>query len=205
MKPEAALWKAVRDKMVLPGDRMDRVENSVLSGQPDTNGCLEGEDVWIELKAPREPKRASTLLMTSNGNHPLMLSQINWMVRQRQAKGLAFILVRTDRVMMLVDGTEHADNFNKWTVSEMMHNSIISFALPMKQDDWRLLRNVIFTTSRHRRLHHHSQSLITLRDMERGALAGGGESGRRAELAPGRKPEGGIAGSRGRSRKGSES
>ena len=173
MKPEARLWQVMKDKMGLPGlDRLDRVENAVISGQPDVNGCLAGEDVWVELKAPTEPKRATTVLMTSNGNHPLLQSQINWFARQRQAGGIAFILVRTDKRMMLVDGTKHADDFNKWTVSEMVTNSIAVFSVPTKQEEWRLLRNVIFTASRHRRLHHHARAQQLLDDLEREAVAG---------------------------------
>lgn len=173
MKPEARLWHVMKDRMALPGvDRLDRVENAVTSGQPDVNGCLSGEDVWIELKAPKEPKRATTVLMTSNGNHQLLQSQINWFARQRQAGGIAFILVRTDKRMMLVDGTKHADDFNKWTVNVMMANSIVVFDVPTKQEDWRLLRNVIFTASRYRRLHQHARAQQLLDELEREALAG---------------------------------
>lgn len=167
MKPEQRLWQVMSKKMWQQGDRLDRIENSLGSGAPDTNGCLSGEDVWIELKAPKEPKRASTVLMSAGNNHRLMLSQINWFARQRQAGGIAFILVRTDKRMMLVDGTKHADDFNTWTVAAMVAASIIHFPVPTSQEDWRLLRNVIFTASRHRRLHQHATAQQLLNDLER--------------------------------------
>src|SRR4249919_4400266 len=100
-KPENKLWQNMRTNMLTKGDRVDRIENSVSSGAPDVNGCLAGEDVWVELKAPTEPKRAETPLMTSNGNHPLLQSQINWFARQAQAGGIAYILIRTDKRLML--------------------------------------------------------------------------------------------------------
>jgi hypothetical protein len=172
MKPETKLWHAINDKMRLPGDRLDRIENSVSSGAGDVNGCLAGEDVWIELKAPSEPVRAGTPLMTSNNNHPLLQTQMNWFRRQHNAGGIAFILVRTDRRMMLVDGTKHGDVFNKWTVAQMVTHSIANFAVPTKQEEWRLLRNVIFTSARHRRLSGHASAQHMLDDLERKGLAG---------------------------------
>jgi hypothetical protein len=183
-----------------PGDRLDRVENAVISGQPDVNGCLQGEDVWVELKAPTEPKRAATPLMTSNGNHPLLQTQINWMARQQQAGGIAFILIRTDKRMLLVDGTKYATghHFNRYTVEQMERIALFRCDVPTKQEDWRLLRNVIFTASRHRRLHHHASAQQLLADLERGEkdLAGDRDARRRSAVAPGGVPPGGARGRR---------
>ncbi len=167
-KPEARLWQAMKLKMPTIHDRLDRVENSVASGQPDVNGCLAGEDVWIELKAPKEPKRITTTLMTCNGNHPLLVSQINWLIRQRQAGGIAFILVRTDKRLMLIEGTRYADEFNHMTVPEMMKASLFQCSLPMPAENWRMIRNVVFTAARHRRLAGHARAQQLLDDVEHG-------------------------------------
>lgn len=167
MKPEARLWQATKDKMVMPGDRVDRIENSVGSGAPDTNGCLSGEDFWMELKAPVEPKRPTTPLMTSNGNHPLLPSQIGWFARQRYAGGIAYILVRTDKRLMLLDGTKHADAFNKMTVQEMINASLHTAKVPTPVEEWRYIRNLIFTASRHRRLAGHASAQQLLAELER--------------------------------------
>lgn len=39
------------------GLHMVRMENSIGSGQPDVNGCLDGTDFWLELKCCSRPKR----------------------------------------------------------------------------------------------------------------------------------------------------
>ncbi len=187
MKPEARLWQAVDKNMRKPRDRLTRIENSVLSGAPDVNGCLEGEDVWIELKAPTEPKRASTPVLKRSGNHPLLLSQINWMAQQRQAGGIAFILLRTDKHIFLVNGTKHADDINNWTVNDFLEKSMLVCPVPTPVNQWGLLRNVIFTASRHRRLHQHASAQQLLLDLERGqeGVAGDRDAGRSPTMAPG--------------------
>lgn len=172
MKPEARFYQSIKSHMTRPLDRLDRIENSFGSGYPDTNMTLDAEDVWIELKAPKEPKRASTPLMTSNGNHPLLESQINWFIRQRQAGGIGFILVRTDRRILLVDGTRYAKEFNSWTVSQMTEHAILTCPVPTPDEEWRKLRATIFTASRYHRLDRHASAQQLLNDMERKELAG---------------------------------
>lgn len=207
MKPEARLWQAMRDKMGRPGDRLDRIENSLLavSGQPDVNGCLEGEDVWVELKAPTEPKRDDTPLLGCSANHPLLQSQINWMARQQQAGGIAFILIRTDKRLLLIEGTKYATDhhFNRYTVKQMIRIALFHCDVPTKAQDWRLLRNVIFTASRYRRLHKHASAQQLLNDLERGeeAVVGDRDARRPAPVAPGQvptgRPRGGSRGAKG--------
>jgi len=165
LKPEARLWASVRTHLKRDLDRIDRVENAVADGQPDVNGCIQGEDVWIELKAPSEPKRATTALMANN--HKLLQSQVNWFARQRQAGGIAFILLRTETLLLLVDGTKHADNFNSMTVAKMKASSLFATTVPTPQQQWSLLRNVIFTASRYRRLHQHASAQLMLDELER--------------------------------------
>lgn len=167
MKPEARFYQTLKSRFLLPMDRMDRIENSFGEGIPDTNMCLSGEDIWCELKAPTEPKRATTRLMTSNGNHPLLDSQINWFIRQRQAGGIGFILLRTDKRIMLVDGSLHSKEFNDWTVEQMINRSIYHVPLPMPAHEWSMLRHVTFTASRHHRLDRHASAQKLLNDMER--------------------------------------
>lgn len=162
MRPEARFYQTLKSRFLLPMDRMDRIENSFGEGLPDTNMCLSGEDIWCELKAPTEPKRATTRLMSSNGNHPLLDSQINWFIRQRQSGGIGFILLRTDCRIMLVDGTVHAKEFNEMTVNEMMVRSIYVMEAPALGDGYLMLRNVMFTASRHHRLERHKAALAKL-------------------------------------------
>src|ERR1700754_2878219 len=162
MKPEARFYHTMKSRMLLPTDRMDRIENSFGEGLPDTNMCLSGEDICCELKAPTEPKRATTSLMTSNGNHPLMESQINWFKRQERAGGIAFILLRTDKRIILIDGTKYCDTFNSMQVEQMVRAAICSPAIPVANHEWSLLRNVLFTASRHHRLSGHARAQTLL-------------------------------------------
>lgn len=171
MKPETRFGNAIRNNMITPSDRYDRIENSVSFGLPDTNMCLAGEDVWAELKAPCEPKRATTPLMS--GNHPLLQSQMNWFKRQAQAGGIAFILARTDWPRtILIDGTAHGDEFNSWTLAQMLDHALWSHEGRMNPDQWKMLRNVLFTATRYRRLHRHARAQDLLNDLERGGVVG---------------------------------
>ena len=192
MKPESKFWQVIRTNMPVRGDRLDRIENSVGDGQPDVNGCLSAEDVWIELKAPTEPKRADTPLLGCGSNHPLLQSQINWFARQAQAGGIAFVLIRTDKRVLLIDGTKYGTSqaFNRYTVAQMIRVALYHVELPMKPQDWRMLRNVIFTASRYRRLHQHAQAQQLLTDMEREQerVAGDSDARRPASVASGAVP-----------------
>lgn len=188
MKPEARLWQAIKNKLALPRDRMDRIENSLGSGYPDVNATIDAEDIWIELKAPAEPARPTTPLMMANGNHRLLESQINWFCRQRQAGGIAFILVRTNKRLLLVDGTIHAKVFNSWTVEQMRSHSILVCAVPTSKDDWRLLRATLFTAARYHRLDRHKRAQQLLDDMERRKLAGGDRARQRRSIETPQEP-----------------
>lgn len=179
------MWQVMRVRFPKVGDRLDRIENSVSSGAPDVNGCLEGEDVWVELKAPTEPKRADTPLLGCSANHELLITQQGWMKRQQQAGGIAFVLIRTDKRMLLIDGTKYATgpHFNKYTVQQMINIALFHTLLPMQQDEWRLLRNVIFTASRYRRLHNHASAQQLLNDLERQRVVGDSDTRRTTSMA----------------------
>jgi hypothetical protein len=152
MKREARLWALVRENLKRPTDRMTRVENLVSDGIPDVNACFGGADVWIELKAPREPKRAATALLGGAGNHPLLTSQINWFLSQQQAGGVAFILVGTDHELFLVEGTLYAREVNEWCTDQFRKSSLLCYGLPLKQDHWAMMRKCIMCAISNRRL-----------------------------------------------------
>lgn len=103
------------------GDRLDRVENIVVDGMPDVNGCFSGREFWIETKCPTEPKRDGTPLFGSN--HDLSLGQRNWALRQMNAGGNVFFYIVTDKWRFLVHG-RYADRLNSMTVREI---GLISF------------------------------------------------------------------------------
>lgn len=123
-----------------PIDRIDRIENFLVIGMPDTNLCVEGTEVWVEFKAPFEPKRATTALFGSN--HKLSQEQKNWMLRQRNAGGNCCILIATDKRWLLIDGI-HADRLNEATVGELIKWSKWNATKPIKKPQWKMLRAML--------------------------------------------------------------
>lgn len=65
MAREAALWQRCRTgikALAWQGHKIDvqRVENSAVSGHPDVEGCIDGGQLWVELKSCERPVREST-------------------------------------------------------------------------------------------------------------------------------------------------
>lgn len=65
MALESALWKRVKAasthlKRCGFGVHLKRIENSVGSGHPDVEGCIDGAQIWLELKSEARPKRITT-------------------------------------------------------------------------------------------------------------------------------------------------
>jgi hypothetical protein len=123
-----------------PGDRIDRIENLVGAGFPDTNGCFNGVEFWMEIKTPEAPIRANTPLFGSN--HKLSQEQKNWFLRQRRAKGLAFIYIETEYRRILMSG-ERADTINLCTINELIALSVWTAVRPTSPDAWYDLREFI--------------------------------------------------------------
>ena len=121
-------------------DRIDRIENIVVAGMFDINYCIDGIEGWIELKSPKEPKRLSTPLFGSN--HKLSIDQMNWALRQRNAGGIAFVLIATDLRWMLIDG-KFSDQINTSTVDVLENVARWSAVKPIDSDHWNGLRLAI--------------------------------------------------------------
>ena len=121
-------------------DRIDRVESQVVTGMPDINFCLNGVEGWIEVKAPIEPKRNTSILFASN--HKLSTAQKNWFLRQRQAKGRCYVFISTDKRYMMIDG-EFADQINGLTVDRRQEVSLWSALKKTGKCDWEELRKVL--------------------------------------------------------------
>lgn len=138
---ESKDYKTLRTKVFGPYDRIDRIENIIVVGMPDTNYCINGAEGWIEFKAPREPKRSSTRLFGSN--HKLTIDQRNWILRQRNAGGKAWVLIVTDQRWMLVGG-EHADQINEMTVSQLEAIAAWCATKPVRgREPWERLRRIL--------------------------------------------------------------
>ena len=120
--------------------RIDRIENVRVDGMPDVNVCVEGIESWIEIKSPKEPVRINTPLFGSN--HKLSQSQLNWFMRQAQAGGKAFILIRSDKRMLLVKGV-YADEINSLTATQIMILCSFSAPVPTPAEHWQKLKRIL--------------------------------------------------------------
>ena len=133
---ETASYNAFRNGIIMPGDRIDRVENLRLEGMFDVNCCIDGLEFWIELKYAAEPVREKTRLLGKKG---LSQEQKNWAKAQLRAGGAAFILITTDRRRILMDAGA-ADVVNEMSVSELRHNAIQCLNIPTPHGHWAAFR-----------------------------------------------------------------
>lgn len=88
------LWEPLRDnfKKIAPEIHLQRIENSVGNGVPDTNGCLEGRDFWLELKIAKGNRVELTPL------------QAAWLQTRAKAQGRAFVVARKGDTIRLWEG-----------------------------------------------------------------------------------------------------
>lgn len=131
---EVAFWGRIVSALWRPNRVLNRVENGVVDGMPDAYLCMEGSANWVELKAPTEPRRASTPLF-GNSNHKLSITQANWLLGHRQAGGRGWIAVETERWMFLC-GARMADAINKMTLEEFREFSDFHCERPFAQPHW---------------------------------------------------------------------
>jgi hypothetical protein len=138
---EKIAYKTLKEKVFdRTKDRIDRIEAGV-DGIPDTNFCIGGKEGWIEIKAPTEPKRATTKLFASN--HKISKDQENWFIRQVKAKGRAFILVSTDKRWMLFLPSA-VQILNDMTVEQMQFLAIWETHKPVRDKElWNKLRQIL--------------------------------------------------------------
>lgn len=139
---ETNAYQALRKGiMTLTSDRIDRIENALVPGMPDINYCIDGTEGWIELKCPNEPKRATTKLFASN--HKLSQDQMNWIKRQIDARGIVWIIVRTDHRWAIVNG-KHGDFLNEMTVDQLEAHAAHSFPHPNRLHyNWIRVRQIL--------------------------------------------------------------
>ncbi len=71
---------------------MERVENSVMRGTPDVEGCLQGYgQFWMELKSSERPARRSTPVRFKVRDRE---AQVAWLERRCAAGGAAWLLLQ---------------------------------------------------------------------------------------------------------------
>lgn len=109
---EASSWSTLRGHLmnVDPGRvHIQRVEDKMTTGVPDTNVCLLGKEFWLEGKFIRDlPKRDSTPVKIG-----LRADQATWLETRHRAGGQCFVWIRVrdvgwmlfeDRFRSLQDG-----------------------------------------------------------------------------------------------------
>lgn len=137
----------LRAGLVRPGDRWDRIENAVGAGLLDINCCLRdslgrGHEMWIETKNPKQPKRDSTPLFGSN--HRVSQEQKNWILRQRNAGGHAFIYIETQTHRIMMGGFVcENQRFDEWTLESFLERAIWYARKPMPNILWGDLRSTL--------------------------------------------------------------
>ena len=78
---EAKLWRQLNQLQKSNKNwHFCRIESSTINGIPDVNGCVNGVDVWYELKANKV------------NNYGLSKYQINWHIKRQRGGGRVFIL-----------------------------------------------------------------------------------------------------------------
>lgn len=88
MAKENTLWSWLRKaRQVLRELDIERVENSVATGTPDTDGCYKCSAFKIELKRSPAPKRGEAVTITWQKR------QQPWLRRRWRAGGLAWLLL----------------------------------------------------------------------------------------------------------------
>jgi len=68
---------------------LNRIENSVMMGMADVEGCLKGIQFWIELKCEARPSNPRTKIKLR-----FEPAQLPWLNRRIEAGGRAFVLIQ---------------------------------------------------------------------------------------------------------------
>ena len=120
---ESGLYQRLRKRILtaFPTARIDRVENGLVDGMPDVSLCINGKDVWMELKYVEDwPARDTTQVLGRRGLRP---EQINWHIRQHVAGGVSLIVVGVGRETRVTDNQDVRE-INSWTRLDWMEESM---------------------------------------------------------------------------------
>ena len=87
---EKNLWSSLNQiQKTDPMMFLMRVESSTINGIPDVNGCMNGVEIWLELKSGESK------------NYGLSKYQINWHIERLSCGGNVFILLFTPKLKSL--------------------------------------------------------------------------------------------------------
>ena len=87
---EKAFWQQI--KRALPYVHWQRIETGTGQGVPDVNGCIGGDEFWLELKIAQGNKVKITP------------GQIAWLMQRIDAGGKAWIIVKKKEQVFIYNG-----------------------------------------------------------------------------------------------------
>ena len=91
---EKAFWQQI--KRALPYVHWQRIETGTGQGVPDVNGCIGGDEFWLELKIAQGNKVKITP------------GQIAWLMQRIDAGGKAWIIVKKKEQIFSYNGYQGA-------------------------------------------------------------------------------------------------
>ena len=87
---ESQLWRYLASIQKTKRDwHFFRIESSTINGIPDVNGCMNGVEIWLELKSGESK------------NYGLSKYQITWHIERLSCGGNVFILLFTSKLKSL--------------------------------------------------------------------------------------------------------
>lgn len=90
---EGAFWDELRPKlMAVPGTDLCRVENGIIPGTPDLNGCLHRTDFWCELKCMPTGKDSKKTGVFEIDHYTV--NQRNWIRRRGLSGGRVSVMLK---------------------------------------------------------------------------------------------------------------
>lgn len=101
---ESQFWALVKGK--LPG-HVERVENALTRGTPDVNMCVEGTELWLELK-----------VLDDKGHCDLRPEQYLWHRKRQEHGGRVFVLARNESVLKVLQVQRDMALYEIWTCSK---------------------------------------------------------------------------------------
>ena len=124
-KAEQKVWDSMKraSKRLCPRIWMQRIENIAGDGMPDVFISGNSRSAWVELKAAKLPKRATTKLQMTDG---VRQSQINWHRKAATVGLVSYVLIRVEGKLsepLLLDGGD-SDGINIWSWDEARAHAV---------------------------------------------------------------------------------
>lgn len=96
---ESSLWNWLRRglKDFSINTHLVRIENSAEIGTPDVNGCIYGNDFWVELKVATEMRDSMIKVSITS-------DQVMWLRSRSRAGGNSFLLIMVKDEHYLLNG-----------------------------------------------------------------------------------------------------